>query len=124
MPLDYLQSDNIAVQRLNASHDPAVSIIRTAFFAAEYAFFRKHIRNSNVLVAGAGLGHDSVELAAYNHSVVGIELHPELVRRATRQCNHEQRGNVTFVQGDMRKTTFTDQSFDAAVLNMGTIGNL
>lgn len=124
MPLDYLKTDNIAIARLKAAHDSGVSKIRTAFFAAEYAFFKQHIRDSRVLVAGSGLGHDTFELAQYNASITGVELHPELVQEAMRLNQFHRLYHVAFVQGDFFKLNYPDVSFDAAVLNMGTIGTL
>lgn len=124
MPLDYLNTNNIAVMRLKAAHDPTVSKIRTSFFWAEYAFFARNIRNQKVLVAGSGLGHDSFELSRYNSSVVGIELHPELVSYATHMMTMLKLSNVAFVQGDFLNMRFDDHSFDSVVMNMGTIGTL
>lgn len=124
MALDYLNTNNIAVQRLQAAHDPSVSRVRTEFFAAEYAFFKKHISKKNVLVAGSGLGHDTFELARYNPSVVGVELHPVLIKQAKRVRDLHVHSNVKFIQGDFHRTTFASNLFGAAVLNMGTIGTL
>jgi len=59
MALDYKLSTENIKQRLLVAHDPNQAVIRGKFFEAEYTFFREHIRNQRVLVAGSGLGHDS-----------------------------------------------------------------
>ncbi|MFA6042520.1 MAG: class I SAM-dependent methyltransferase [Patescibacteria group bacterium] len=124
MALDYLNSSGIAIARLEAAHDPKKSQIRAQFFEAENAFFAKYIQGQRVLVAGAGLGHDAFTLSAYNQKVVGIELHPILVARATEYLLQRGLQNVHFLQGDVMQLPFAKNTFDAVVMNMGTLGTL
>jgi ubiquinone/menaquinone biosynthesis C-methylase UbiE len=98
-------------------------VVRKKFFEAEYAFFRKHIKNNNVLVAGSGLGDDSFVLAEFNKSVIGVELLSDLIDIARERCSAKGLKNTSFEAGDFTNLKYSDNYFDAAVLNMGTIGN-
>lgn len=122
MVLNYQSLDYIR-QRLEVSHDPRQSIIRGKFFQSEYQFFRKHIRNQNVLVAGSGLGHDSIELAKYNKSVVGVELIKVFFEESQKRIKNLRLKNIEFQHSDFTKLPYPNKYFDSAVLNMGTIGN-
>ena len=97
--------------------------IRKNFFLAEYSFLKKHIKNKKVLVAGSGLGHDSIEIAKNNKEVVGIELIKEYVGIAKKKVEEQRIKNVIFKQGDFRHLPYKDNIFDVAVLNMGTISD-
>lgn len=92
-----------------------------ANFEKEYEFFRKHVNNKRVLVAGSGLGHDSIELAKYNKEVVRIELIEQLLKISIERTKNFK--NIKIIQGDFTKTSFENKSFDVSILNMGTIGN-
>lgn len=123
MSLEYeLNVENI-IQRLEIAHNPKQAIIRGQFFEAEYTFFLENIKNSNILVAGSGLGHDSFELAQYNKQVIGIELLKPLVILAKKEAEVRGLKNIIFEQGDFTNLSFPNNHFDASVLNMGTISN-
>ncbi|KYK26819.1 hypothetical protein AYK26_04500 [Euryarchaeota archaeon SM23-78] len=124
MALDYKGTFDISFKMLETAHDPNQAKIRAYFFEKENEFFRKHIRNQKVLVAGSGLGHDSFELARYNKQVIGIELHEPLVEIAKKRAQELGLKNVEFRGGDFTQLDYKDKSFDSAVLNMGTIGTL
>lgn len=55
MATDYKKIDNLLLERLVVAHSKS-AVIRTKFFEKEFGFFRKHIRDKNVFVAGSGLG--------------------------------------------------------------------
>ncbi len=123
MALEYTLSIDEIMQRLETAHSQK-AVIRGEFLNAEYLFFREHIKNQHVLVAGSGLGHDSFELAGYNKSVVGIELIPSLVEYSNKRKQELGLDNLVFQNGDFTNLNmFNDRHFDSAVLNMGTIGN-
>lgn len=115
MPFDY-NKEKLVFDRLLVAHSNK-AVIRAKFFEKEFAFFKKHIKDKNVFVAGSGLGQDSIELAKYNHNVVGVEL-SEL---AVNYSNKKKLLNVKFICSDFLKDEYGH--FDVAVLNMGTIGN-
>ncbi len=106
--------------RLLAAHDPAVAHLRARFFEAEQRILAERIRDSVVLVAGAGLGHDSFSLAPFNRRVVGLEILPSLAARAEEARGRQGLENVEFVCGDFYQPPLRPV-FDAAVLNMCTI---
>jgi len=110
-------------ERLKVAHSPYIATIRTKFFKAERDFFQQHIQNSSVLIAGSGRGDDSLWLAKHNRLVIGIEIFPQLISAAMERKRNKEVSNITFVQGDFFDIPFQNNSFDAAVLNMGTISD-
>ncbi|MBW2991345.1 class I SAM-dependent methyltransferase [Candidatus Woesearchaeota archaeon] len=123
MGVDYKNLPDYLLQRLCDAHNPKKARIRAKFFEKEFEFFSKHIRDQNVLVAGSGFGHDSFELAKYNKLVLGVELHPTLVEYSKKNAQRLGFSNINFEQGDITNLRFKKNTFDSAVLNMGTIGN-
>ena len=123
MALDYKLSTENIKQRLLVAHDPSQAVIRGKFFEAEYTFFREHIRNQRVLVAGSGLGHDSFKLAKYNQKVVGVELLEPFITYSNEQAEYLGLDNIVFQGGDITNLPFKNREFHSAILNMGTIGN-
>ncbi len=106
--------------RLLAAHDPAVAQLRARFFEAEQSILAERVRGGAVLVAGAGLGHDSFSLAGFNRTVVGVEILPSLAARAEEARVRQGVENVHFVCGDFYRPPVRPV-FDAAVLNMCTL---
>jgi len=86
MSLKY-EDSKIIKKRLEVAHNPRIAKIRGEFFQREYSFFKRYIKNQRVLIAGAGLGHDSFELAKYNKEVIGIELLKDLVKESKKIAN-------------------------------------
>jgi len=123
MSLRYKNNENVIIKRLQISHDTNKSKIRAYFFEKEYEFFRKHIIGEKVLVAGSGLGHDSFELAKYNKEVIGIEILDLILEKSNDLLKNENINNVKFIKMDFNKLNYPDSSFDAVVLNMGTISD-
>lgn len=123
MALIYLDKAELIRQRLTVAHDPKIARIRGAFFEEEFSFFRSRILDQRVLVAGSGLGHDSFALAPTNKYVLGIELLPPFTTYANREAKRQGLENVYFVNGDFLSLPLAEAEFDAAILNMGTIGN-
>lgn len=103
------------------AHNSRIAKIRGAFFREEYALLRKKIKNQNVLVAGCGLGHDAFVLAKNNH-VMGVDMIKPFVMEA-RQRAQKKGLKIYFLQINFESMPFNKDYFDAAVLNMGTIGN-
>lgn len=77
-------------------------------------------RGERVLDLGSGAGVD-VFLASQKVGptgrVVGIDLTPEMVERATKLARDAGYGNVEFRLGDMESLPFPDSSFDAVISN-------
>src|SRR5512146_2531269 len=120
MAMAYGQVAETVRNRLLAAHDPAVAHLRSRFFEAEQRILAERVRDSSVLVAGAGLGHDSFLLAAFNRRVVGVEILPSLAARAEEARARQGLDNVHFVCGDFTQPPVRPV-FDAAVLNMCTL---
>lgn len=120
MSFKYKENEDEVLKYLILVNDPLLSKKRRYFLKSEYDFFRKNIKNKNVLVAGSGLGHDSAELSKYNKEVVGVEFLKSL-------CNYSKKKfkikNLKFINKDVRDLKYRDKYFDSAVFNMGTIGN-
>ncbi|MEK6926203.1 MAG: class I SAM-dependent methyltransferase, partial [Nanoarchaeota archaeon] len=112
-----------AFQRLSTANNSKISKIRGKFFADEDNFYRKNIKNKIVLVAGSGLGNDAIRISKYNKKVVGIDILPKLVSFSEKRRKKLGIKNISFKVGDIKKLKYKNNSFDVAVLNMGTIGN-
>ncbi|MFH1978282.1 MAG: class I SAM-dependent methyltransferase [Candidatus Aenigmatarchaeota archaeon] len=123
MTLEYSKVINTVIERLRNAHNLSIAKIRGRFFQMECNFFQKHITNKKVLVAGSGLGHDSFELAKYNKEVVGIEIIEKYVKISREEAEKRDLNNIVFKKGDFTELEYSDNYFDAAVLNMGTISN-
>lgn len=123
MSLNYNLDPMNIVKRLEIAHNPKQSIIRGKFFEKEHAFFNKYIKGKKVLVAGSGLGHDSFILARNNEEVIGIEILEPLVKIANFNLKKNKIDNLCFMVGDISNLDYSDEEFDVAILNMGTIGN-
>lgn len=123
MSLRYRNNVKIIISRLEKAHNPKISKIRDLFFKKEYKFFRDHIHNKRVLIAGSGLGHDSFELARYNKEIVGIDILNYLLKVAISRSKKLNLHNVLFEKGDFNRLKYKNKSFDASILNMGTISD-
>jgi len=122
MSLDYSNAKRI-INALEIANNPKKSEIRAEFLNSEKNFFRKHIKNKKVLVAGSGLGYDSFYIAEFNKEVIGVEISRPILKISKTRLKKNGLKNVKFKQGDFRKLKYKNKSFDCAVLNMGTIGN-
>lgn len=123
MSLEYQKSADIIIKRLESAHDIKRKHIRKDFFKAENKFFQAYIKNKKVLIAGSGLGHDTFELAKYNKEVIGIEIVEYFLDYSIDKLKELKLNNVKLKLGDFTKLSYKDKYFDAAILNMGTIGN-
>ena len=123
MEMKYKNVAQTIQTRLQRAHNESKSKIRHLFFEAENDFFRKNIRDKNVLVAGSGLGHDAFELAKYNKNVVGVEILENLLDLSQKALSKTQLDNVEFIFGDLKSLKYQDNNFDVSVLNMGTISD-
>ena len=123
MDMDYNKIVRIVQKRLENAHNPSKGKIRKDFFEAEYKFFKDHIKNQTVLIAGSGLGHDSIEIAKNNKKVMGVELIDQFVKIAKSKIKKLGIRNIEFKQDDFRKLDYPNDHFDSVVLNMGTISD-
>lgn len=121
--LKYLHISSEFVGRaLLRAHDPKQAKVRAGFFKDEYKILRSQIHNSNVLVAGSGLGHDAFVLAPNNKFVTGIEIIKPFIGESKKEARKLNIKNIRFLHGDFMKLK-PAKKFDVVVLNMGTIGN-
>jgi SAM-dependent methyltransferase len=77
---------------------------RTAIYACE--FFRK-ANAQNILVPGSGYGRNAGAFSAQGFSVTGIEISPEAVKLAQRDCP-----GITFHLGSVLDMPFDDEEYD------------
>jgi SAM-dependent methyltransferase len=68
----------------------------------------------DVLDAGTGTGFLALALASRGHSVVGIDLSPEMLVRARRNAA-EQRLDAVFELGDAERPDFAAETFDLVI---------
>lgn len=120
--MEYSNHEDV-IKSLRVAHDPLIAKIRSDFFVKENDFFKSYIKNLRVLVAGSGLGDDAFELAAYNMEVLGVEIFEEMVALARQEAKNRGLKNISFEKGDIYNLPYDNNSFGAAVLNMGSIGN-
>jgi hypothetical protein len=126
--MDYKSLGKDLIQLLDTAHNPSIAKIRGEFFEAEYNFFRKNIRNKNVLVLGSGLGHDAFELVKYNNYVVGWEIVEDLTNESTirKKClDFDSFRKIYFENLDFVEIGKSAGYYyhHVSVLNMGTFGN-
>jgi len=119
MSLEYETVQHLAMERISSANNPHIAKIRAEFLKKEDDFYRQHVRNKFVLVAGSGLGHDSLRISQYNKKVIGIDILPLLIKESTKLT----KDNIVFEVGDIKNLKYPENHFDVAVLNMGTIGN-
>lgn len=65
-----------------------------------------------VLDMGCGAGHTAIAAARKAREVIGLDLTPEMVERATRLAAERGVANVTFQVGNVMGLPFDDASFD------------
>lgn len=72
---------------------------------------------AKVLDMACGTGNQSMAFANLNHSVVGVDLSPDMLRYAKKKVkpNHD----VTFVCGDATKISYEDSFFDVSSISFG-----
>lgn len=82
----------------------------------EDVLVRHDIRSGHILVLGAGVGRESIALARWGLSVVGLDINREAVRTAARAA---QRTTVpaAFVQADFLALPIRPHSFDYVLLS-------
>jgi arsenite methyltransferase len=73
-----------------------------------------------VLDLGCGAGLDSLvaaQMVGPEGSVTGIDMTPEMLTKARAGAEQLGVGNVTFVEGEVERLPFPDESFDVAISN-------
>jgi SAM-dependent methyltransferase len=79
-------------------------------------------RIQSVIDFGCGTGNHSIPLAVRGYSVVGVDLHEEMLQQArTKLQRHAPTADVQFLQGDIR-TVHLDRRFDAALILFAVLG--
>lgn len=79
-------------------------------------FFKKHFKDKptkSVLDIASGSGSYTLEFAGWGLRAVGIDFEEDMVKKASAKVKGLT--NVSFVTGDMRKLSFQDKEFDAAI---------
>jgi ubiquinone/menaquinone biosynthesis C-methylase UbiE len=71
--------------------------------------------SDRVLDLGCGPGIVSESLAHDAGLVTGLDLTPEMLRRASRRCSDAGHANCTFVLGNSKRLPLSDESYDAVV---------
>ena len=70
-----------------------------------------------VLDVATGTGAQAYELAKQGHSVLGIDLSPEMLEQAKKKCSPGL--NLSFKQEDATDLPFKDNEFDATSISLG-----
>ena len=73
-----------------------------------------------VLDLGCGRGQETIlaaKLVGSSGSAVGLDLTPEMIKKATENARNEQINYLEFIVGDIEQLLFTDASFDAIISN-------
>lgn len=112
---DQVRSDFDAIARLSDLHDSGTD---------RYDGFLLSLipgDSRSVLDIGCGLGRLTHRLAAGERTVTGIDLSPEMIARARRQCTGAER--VTLRCGDFLRLDFGDARFDC-ILSAATLHHL
>lgn len=75
---------------------------------------------ARILEVGCGTGRTSCYLAAQGHDVVGIDIRPDMIEKATTRAEQE---NLTlrFLEGDAISLPFPDESFDVILVESVSI---
>ena len=97
-----------------------VDIVSPEFTAQQITFLLKHLqleKEAEILDLACGYGRHAIELAQRGYNVTGLDFSQKFIEMA-KKCAQKRGVEVAFVQGDMRKISFTDR-FDA-VINMFT----
>jgi len=123
MAFEYAKHIDKVMQALQTAHDLGIAKIRGGMIEKENEFFRMHIKDQRVIVAGSGLGHDAFELARYNKDVIGIDFIKPFVDYANEAKRDLGMWNTEFICGDFVKMKTHKILIDSVVLNMGTMGN-
>lgn len=68
-----------------------------------------------ILDVACGPGAQSYELAKAGHAVIGIDLSPDMLKRAKR----DEVLNLQYLEQDATKTKFTESEFDVSTISFG-----
>jgi SAM-dependent methyltransferase len=83
---------------------------------------QSHLPIKSVIDFGCGTGNHAIPLAARGYSVVGVDLHEEMLQQARKKLQkHAPDANVQFVQGDLRNVDL-NKKFDAALILFAVLG--
>jgi ubiquinone/menaquinone biosynthesis C-methylase UbiE len=76
------------------------------------------LTGATVLDVGCGTGASAIPAAIAvgpNGRVIGVDLADRLLDRAQDKARHQNLSNVEFLQGDMERLGYPDESFDAVI---------
>ena len=85
--------------------------------ANPFALGKLH-RGEDVLDVGSGAGSDSLvaaQMVGAEGSVTGLDMTPEMLRKARAAAAEMGATNVTFVEGEAESLPFEDESFDVVI---------
>jgi arsenite methyltransferase len=77
-------------------------------------------RGEHVLDVGSGAGSDSLvaaQMVGAEGSVTGLDMTPEMLRKARAAAAEMGATNVTFVEGEAESLPFEDENFDVVISN-------
>ena len=81
-----------------------------------------HSRIQSVIDFGCGTGNHTIPLAARGYSLVGVDLHDEMLQQARNKLQqHAPGADVQFIQGDIRSIDL-GKRFDAALILFAVLG--
>ena len=78
---------------------------------------RIHKQKAKILDMACGTGNQSIAFANKNHSVVGVDLSPDMLRYAKKKVKSSH--DITFVCGDATKISYPDAYFDVSSISFG-----
>jgi ubiquinone/menaquinone biosynthesis C-methylase UbiE/uncharacterized membrane protein len=112
---DYRVRNNKNFKRVAPLYDFMASFV---FPARLIISKHKHLKfHSTILDIACGTGTQAIALAKRGHTVVGIDLSPDMLQRAKDKAKKNPDLQLRFEVQDATKLSFETDSFDAATIN-------
>jgi len=115
-----LYDNNNWIEKLLNAHIPKICIVRNEYITELNKFLESLPEYNKLLIAGSGLGLEAKILSKKANQVLGVDNNPFIVKMSQA---YVQIPNVKFTLGDINNLPFEDKSYNAAILDFGTIGN-